>query len=122
MLVVLQGQRRMGADVHHDIIPRRNLVLLEAHGLAEKALDAVATDGGADAATNGEAKAGHWGVVGPGEEDEGAGAVELAGVVDCVEVVPAADAARARKAEGRWRWLGRRFRHESALPAGDGGQ
>ena len=72
LLILGQNQRLVGADDENQVVALRPVVLVEAEGLAEEPLDAVAARGGADAPGDADAEARMREIVGAGEGDEGA--------------------------------------------------
>lgn len=82
VLVVGEGERVVGADDDDDVVGGGPIVLGEAEGLAEEALDAIAFDGGADFAGDAEAQAGVGEGVGLAEDGEEGGVLFCVGVVD----------------------------------------
>ena len=80
----------MGADGDDEVVVAAveggEVVLEEAEGLAEAALDQVAGDGAADASSDAEAEAWAGGVSGEGVDDDGAGARGDPGAVDGLEL------------------------------------
>jgi hypothetical protein len=81
-LVLGQLQGLVGADDEDQIITFRPVVLMEAEGFAEEALDAIAARGGADGFGEAEAEARMGEVIGTGVGDDGAAGVADAGFED----------------------------------------
>src|SRR5688572_9149902 len=72
LLVFGEDEGFVGADDDNEVVAGGEVVLVEAEGFAEAALDAVSPDGGADLAGDGEAEARVREGVGDGVEGEGA--------------------------------------------------
>src|SRR5437763_263973 len=83
-LVIGQERDLVGADVDDDVVAAREVVLEEAEGFAEEALDAVALGGGSDFSAYAQAQAGMIELVGESEESEGAAGFAGFGGVDGV--------------------------------------